>query len=386
VSNGVPPASAELTTDELRLRERVRAFLVEHLPSGTFEPGLGMASRVDPGFSALLAEQGWIGMVVPSEYGGQDATAVDRFIVVEELLRWGAPVAHHWVSDRQIAPVLLRFGTEVQKRQFLPRICRGAVCFCIGMSEPDAGSDLAAVRTRAVRDDAGWRVTGTKVWTSNAASADYMIALCRTGDAVGYQALSRFLIDMKAPGMTVNPIPFIDGSTDHFAEVVLDDVLISDDMVVGEIGQGWAQNTSELAFERSGPDRWISTFLLVQEFMRAEPELAASPLGRRWIAEVAARYWALRRQSLSVARSIDAGNTPSADAALIKEMGTRFEQDVVSALRELLDRELLWARDSGEPPSIFDRLLRRAILESPSYTIRGGTTEVLRSVAAKGLA
>lgn len=376
---------AALTAQELELREQVRAFLVEALPWGTFEPGLGMGAEVNPAFSAALAERGWVGMAVPARYGGRDATAVDRFVVVEELLRWGAPVGHHWVADRQIAPVLLRYGTEEQKQWLLPRICRGELCFCIGMSEPDAGSDLASVRTRGVRDGDGWRVSGVKVWTSNAMRADFMIALCRTGEGARHQGLSRFLIDMRSPGVTVKPIPYLNGSTDHFAEVVLDGVLVSDEMVIGEIGQGWAQNASELAFERSGPDRWISTFLLVQEFIREWPDLAASLAGRRLIGELAAQYWVLRRLSLAVARAIDAGGTPAAEAALIKEMGTRFEQDVVSALRELLDRELVCGLEPAQAPSLFERLLRRAALDSPSFTIRGGTNEVLRSVAVKGL-
>ena len=375
-----PPS---LTAPELELRKQVRAFLAETLPWGTFEPGLGMGAEVNPKFSAALAERGWIGMAVPARYGGHDATAVDRFVVVEELLRWGAPVGHHWVADRQIAQVLVRYGTEEQKQWLLPRICRGELCFCIGMSEPDAGSDLASVRTRGVRDGDGWRVSGVKVWTSNAMRADFMIALCRTGDGERHAGLSRFLIDMHSPGVTVKPIPFLNGSTDHFAEVVLDGVLVSDEMVIGEIGQGWAQNADELAFERSGPDRWISTFLLVQEFIRERPDLAASPDGSRLIGELAAQYWVLRRLSLAVARAIDAGGTPAAEAALIKEMGTRFEQDVVSALRELLDRELVCGLEPA--PSLFERLLRRAALDAPSFTIRGGTTEVLRSVAAKGL-
>lgn len=371
------------TAAETALRDQVREFLTETLPAGTFDPGLGMTSPADPAFSAALAERGWIGMSVPERYGGHDATAVDRFIVVEELLRWGAPVTHHWIADRQIAPVLLRYGTEEQKQWFLPRICRAELCFCIGMSEPDAGSDLASVRTRAVRTEGGWRVSGTKVWTSNALCADFMIALCRTGDGARHEGLSRFLVDMRSPGVTITPIPFLDGSREHFAHVVLDDVLVPDNMVVGEIGQGWAQNTSELAFERSGPDRWISTFLLVQEFMRSEPELASSQGGTWFIAEVAAQYWALRRLSLTVARSIDAGQMPSAEAALIKEMGTRFEQDVVTRLRELLDRELLCDVHSAAAPTLFERLLRRAVLHAPSFTIRGGTTEVLRSVIVK---
>ena len=291
---------AELTAPELELRAQVREFLAETLPWGTFEPGLGMGAEVNPEFSAALAERGWIGMAVPARYGGHDATAVDRFVVVEELLRWGAPVGHHWVADRQIAQVLLRYGTEEQKQWLLPRICRGELCFCIGMSEPDAGSDLASVRTRGVRDTDGWRVSGVKVWTSNAMRADFMIALCRTGDGERHAGLSRFLIDMRSPGVSVTPIPFLNGSTDHFAEVVLDDVLVPHDRVIGEIGQGWAQNADELAFERSGPDRWISTFLLVQEFLREHPELAATTAGTRLIGELAAQYWVLRRLSLTV--------------------------------------------------------------------------------------
>ena len=377
-------SAAALTAPELELREQVRIFLAKQLAWGTFEPGLGMGAAVNPEFSAALAEHGWIGMAVPRRYGGRDATAVDRFVVVEELLRWGAPVGYHWVADRQIVPVLLRYGTEEQQRWLLPRICRGELCFCIGMSEPDAGSDLASVRTRGVRDGDSWRVSGVKVWTSNAMRADFMIALCRTGEgARQHQGLSRFLIDMRSPGVTVKPIPFLDGSADHFAEVVLDGVLVPDGMVIGEIGQGWAQNADELAFERSGPDRWISTFLLVQEFIRECPDLAAGPEGSRLIGELAAQYWVLRRLSLTVARAIDAGGTPAAEAALIKEMGTRFEQDVVTALRELLDGELVCGPDTT--PSLFERLLRRAALEAPSFTIRGGTTEILRSVAAKGL-
>src|SRR6476620_5699183 len=172
----------ELTTEELELQAEVRAFLASELPRGTFEPGLGMGASRDPAFSKALAARGWVGMALPARYGGRDRTAVDRFVVVEELLRWGAPVGHHWVADRQTGPVINRFGTEEQKQRFLPAICRGELSFAIGMSEPEAGSDLAAVRTRATRVDGGWTVTGTKVWTSGAHASDWFIVLCRTGD------------------------------------------------------------------------------------------------------------------------------------------------------------------------------------------------------------
>ena len=176
-------APAELTEGELELQREVRAFLAAELPRGTFTPGLGMGARRDRAFSAKLAQRGWLGMALPARYGGHDRSAVERFVVTEELLRWGAPVGHHWVADRQTGPVINRFGTEEQKQRFLPAICRGELSFAIGMSEPEAGSDLAAVRTRATRVDGGWVVNGTKVWTSGAHESDWFVVLCRTGDA-----------------------------------------------------------------------------------------------------------------------------------------------------------------------------------------------------------
>ncbi len=370
----------DLTAAEQDLQRRVRKFLAAELPWGTFEPGLGMDAEVDRDFSRKLAEQGWLGMAIPHEYGGAGGTAVERFVVTEELLRWGAPVLHHWVADRQTGPVLLKFGTREQKERFLPAICRGEVTFCIGMSEPDAGSDLAAVRTRAERADGGWRLTGTKIWTSAAMHSDFFIALCRTStEDRRHQGLSQFIVDLHSDGLTVNPIPFLSGR-EHFAEVVLDNVFVPDSMVLGRIGEGWAQNTSELAYERGGPDRWISTWLLLQEFVREYPDLAESTAAGAVVGSLLAQYWALRRLSLSVARAIDDGKTPGAESALVKEMGTRFEQDVITVLHGLVDVEPL-----SDADTLFERSLFRATLEGPSYTIRGGTTEILRSVAAKGL-
>ncbi|WP_322760065.1 acyl-CoA dehydrogenase family protein [Frankia sp. Cr2] len=370
----------KLTDVELALRDQVREFLAAELPRGTFRPGLGMNSSADPAFSRKLGERGWLGMALPARYGGGDRSAVERFIVTEELLRWGAPVAYHWVADRQSGPVINRFGTEVQKRRFLPGICAGRLGFSIGMSEPDAGSDLAAIKARAVRVDGGWRLSGTKIWTTGAHHNDWIITLCRTGDSAERHAgLSQLLVDLHADGVAVHPIPFLDGST-HFNEVVLTDVFVADDDVLGEIGQGWAQTTSELAYERGGPDRWLSTYLLVEQFLR---EFTGTPTGERardLLASAVSRWWALRQLSLSVARSIDTGGAPSVESALVKEMATRFEQDVIAAVERLVDLE-----PSPRSASLFERLLAEAVLTGPSFTIRGGTLEILRSVTAKGL-
>jgi alkylation response protein AidB-like acyl-CoA dehydrogenase len=346
-----------------------------------------MNAAKDPGFSRKLGERGWLGMALPKQYGGHDRSAVDRFIVVEQLLRWGAPVGHHWVADRQSGPVIAKFGTEPQKERFLPGICRGELSFCIGMSEPDSGSDLASISSKAVRDGDGWILDGRKVWTTSAHENDWIIVLCRTTarDEVDdkRQGLSQLIVDLKSPGVHATPIPFIDGTAD-FCEVVFDHVFVPDELVLGEIGKGWSQNTSELAYERGGPDRWLSSYLLVEELLRRETgEGAHQRPGDDLLdllGDAVANYWVLHHLSLSVARSIDDGGAPAIESSLVKEMGTRFEQDVVTGVLAYLDEA-----PNAASGSIFDHLVVTAALTQPSFTIRGGTNEVLRSVAAKGL-
>jgi 3-oxocholest-4-en-26-oyl-CoA dehydrogenase alpha subunit len=371
-------APSELTDAELALQAEVREFLEAELPRGSFAPGLGMAAGRDRDFSRALAERGWLGMALPRRYGGAERGVVDRFIVVEELLRWGSPVRYHWVADRQTGPLILRYGTAAQRERFLPAICRGEVSFSIGMSEQDAGSDLAAVRTRGTRADGGWCVRGTKLWTGGAHENDWCVVLCRTSDEDDrHQGLSQLIVDLRAPGVSVRPIAYLDGS-EFFNEVVLDDVFVADELVVGEVGAGWAQNTSELAYERAGPERWLSSYLVVEQYLRergATDARAEAALG-----EAVAGWWGIRALSLSVARLLDAGQAPAAEAALVKELGTRFEQQVLDTIWRLVPED-----PDPDAESLFERLLAAAILGAPSFTIRGGTNEILRSVAARAL-
>jgi alkylation response protein AidB-like acyl-CoA dehydrogenase len=337
-----------------------------------------MAAPRDPAFSSKLAQRGWVGMALPARYGGGDRTAVERFVVVEELLRWGAPVSFHWVADRQSGPMIARFGSAAQKERFLAPICRGELSFSIGMSEPQAGSDLAAVRTLAVPVQGGWNVTGTKLWTGGAHVNDWFVVLCRTSEEEDRHAgLSQLIVDLRSPGISARPIAYLDGS-EFFCEVTLADVFVPQELVLGEVGAGWAQVTSELAFERAGPERWLSTYLVVEEWVResrVDDEHAEAVLG-----EALASWWAIRALSLSVARLIDAGEAPAAESALVKELGTRFEQDVLDAVWRLVE-----ADPDPESDSAFERRLAAGILAAPSFTIRGGTNEVLRSVAARAL-
>jgi alkylation response protein AidB-like acyl-CoA dehydrogenase len=246
------------------------------------------------------------------------------------------------------------------------------------MSEPGAGSDLAAVQTRATPVSGGWSLSGTKIWTGGAHVNDWFVVLCRTSEEQDrHSGLSQLIVDLHAPGLTARPIEYLDGSA-FFCEVTLDDVFVPEDMVLGSLGDGWAQNTSELAFERAGPERWLSTYLLVEEFLREGR--AASERGSSLLGDAVAQWWALRALSLSVAREIDAGESPAAESSLVKELGTRFEQQVLDAVWELVPSE-----PDPRADSRFERLLAAAIMAAPAFTIRGGTNEILRTVAARAL-
>ncbi|BBX04738.1 acyl-CoA dehydrogenase [Mycolicibacterium moriokaense] len=374
-------AFVELSAEELRLQQAVREFLMAELPRGQFEPGLGMGAPRDREFSRKLARHGWLGMGLPSAYGGADRTAVERFIVTEELLRWGAPVGHHWIADRQSGAVIARYGTESQKLEFLPKICSGEIAFCVGMSEPDSGSDLAAISTRATRVDGGWEVNGTKVWTSGADESDWMIALVRTSNEDDkHRGLSQLIIDLRSAGVRISPISTMTGAVD-FCEVSLTAVFVPDSRVLGSPGAGWEQVTSELVYERGGPERWLSTYIVVEGFVRTCPPSTLGAHAKRVLGGISAKLWGLRNMSLSTARALDEGRLPAAEASLVKEMATRYEQDMLELIRGLVDIE-----PTTRAAARFDRLLAHAVLNAPIFTIRGGTVEILRKVVAKDLA
>ncbi|MFF5261678.1 acyl-CoA dehydrogenase family protein [Actinomadura viridis] len=362
------------------LRREVRAFLAEETGSGRIAPHCDQwLAGWDPEFSRELGRRGWIGMSFPKEYGGAEAGALARFVVTEELLAAGAPVAAHWIADRQSGPALLKFGTEEQRRAYLPALARGECFFAIGMSEPDTGSDLASVRARGERVPGGWVLNGTKIWTSGAHGAHAMIALVRTAprEKDRHAGLTQFIVDLSSPGVQIRPIRLLTGEH-HFNEVVLDDVFVRDDRVLGRPGDGWRQVTGELAMERSGPERILSTFPLlaaaVDHLARTGERVDPGRLGA-----VVARLWALRQMSLAVAARLEDGQAPAAGAAVVKDLGTRFEGALVDTVRMLTQVE----PDAGSGG--LAGMLAESVLHSPGFTLRGGTNEILRGVIAKGL-
>ena len=358
------------------LRHEIREFLAEWYEAHDVRPRIdGWVSGWDPDFSAALATRGWVGMAVPIEFGGGGLSPYERHIVAEELLVAGAPIAFHWFADRQIAPALLKYGSSKQKARYLPAISRGQCSFALGLSEPDAGSDLAAVRTKAERVDGGWKLSGVKIWTSNAHRAGSMTVLARTATSAEtphWKALSQFIVDLPDTKVTVRPITQLGGSH-HFNEVYFDDLLVPEESVLGEVGAGWKQVTSELAWERSGPERFLTTYPLFRSLLASTTRDTADSVA---LGATVSRLWCLHHLSLRVAGALTRGETPTVAAALVKDLGTELEGDIVEIARSL-DRPGL----SGD----FRNLLADATLLSPGFTLRGGSTEVLRGIVAREL-
>jgi alkylation response protein AidB-like acyl-CoA dehydrogenase len=370
----------QLTPEAETVRQEVRAFFAEELRHLTPVQRAASWDGFDREFSLKMGKMGWIGMTWPRQYGGHERSALERYVVLEEALIAGAPVSAHWIADRQSGPLLLRFGSEQQRRKILPGIARGELVFCIGMSEPDSGSDLASLRSSAKRTDDGWILNGAKVWTTNAGEADFMIGLFRTATDPDnrHGGLSQFLIDMNTPGITANPIVDLPGR-EHFNEVVFEDVHLSDDCLIGGIGEGWDQVTAELAYERSGPERYLSSFQILSALVDVLKE-HPSERGAIVIGELMARLATLRTMSLSLAGMLEKGQNPGLEATVVKDLGTGFEQTLPAIAQSLIDLE-----PDPTGGSDIQQVLALLIQAAPSFSLRGGTREILRGIIARGL-
>ena len=375
MSTGMQFEAAKLPVNENEIRGEVRRFIAEHLPEGFF-PNADFNVGAIPEFSRKLGEKGWIGMTWPKKYGGGEKSFLERYVVTEELLAGGAPVGAHWIADRQSGPQLLKFGTEEQKEEFLPAITRGECFFSIGMSEPDTGSDLASIRTSAKKTDGGWLVNGTKIWTSGAHMNHFMITLLRTSPVSEnrHAGMSQFIIDLHDKNVTVKGIRNLSGEAD-FNQVFMDDVFVPDNRVLGEVGNGWQQVISELAYERSGPERFLSAFRVLVEFVR-DTEKNADVEQKTLVGRLVANLMVLRSMSISVAGMLENSRVPDLEAALVKELGNSYEKNVPELVRLVLRKR---------PSHSLSRALNECILHAPSFSLRGGTREILRGVIARGL-
>lgn len=369
------PARAEA------FRAEVKAFLASQMPATPPDVRARSWMGFSADFSRSMAERGWVGVTLPRQYGGASMDAFARFVLVEELLAAGAPVSAHWIADRQSGPLILRYGTEAQRNFYLPKICAAQAFFCIGMSEPNAGSDLASVGTRAVRSGQGWRLNGRKIWTTNAPKCQYMIALVRSSGAPEdrHAGLSQFIVDLSLPGVTVRPIRDLAGDA-HFSEVFFDDVMLGEDALIGQEGSGWEQVTAELAFERSGPERLYSSIVLLDHWIACLRRSGNAGQHAATIGRLVTHLATLRNMSVTVTSKLVQGASPVVEAALVKDLGTSFEQAIPAVIEAAI---------AADPSAEVDADLYRTVAYlsqvAPTYSLRGGTREILRGMIARGL-
>jgi alkylation response protein AidB-like acyl-CoA dehydrogenase len=364
-----------------KLRASVREFLEADRTEYCWEPAVdSWLGRWDEGFSARLGAAGLVGLIIPEKYGGPGLSHLHRYVVTEELLAHGAPVAAHWIADRQVAPGLLAYGSDEQRERLLPRIAAGTFYSSIGMSEHGAGSDLAAVQTKATKTDGGWLLSGTKVWTSGAHHAHQVVVLARTSPADPqrrHDGFSQFLVPCDADGVLIEPILLMNGDH-HFNEVAFQDVFVPDIDVLGEVGRGWHQVTAELSFERSGPERILSTAPLIMAVVRALSDSGGTDDTTVGIVgDLVGRLISLRQLSVWVARALSENQDAANQAALVKDLGTRFEQESIDVITDVLDLLPVTPQLAA--------LMATAVLHKPLFTLRGGTNEVLRGVIARGM-
>jgi len=359
------------------LRQKVRNLVASYPVSLDPAKRANCWAVADPAFSRILGEAGLIGMTWPRAYGGHERSSLERYVVLEELLAAGAPVGAHWIADRQTGGMLLNYGQEEEKRRWVPGIARGEVFACIGLSEPNSGSDLASVKTRAHRKGNRWVIEGQKVWTTGAHFSHVMIALVRTDPASQRnEGLSQFVIPMNAPGLTVRPIIDLTGGHD-FNEVFFDSVELEGHALVGQAGNGWKQVTAELSLERSGPERYLSSTALFIELLRHVGPTADEAI-KQLVGKMAAEMWTLRMMSATVAAKLAAGEDPALEATIVKDLGNSFEQAMPALVQAATDLDL-----AGNEP--LARVLGHLLQVSPSFSLRGGTREILKGIIARGL-
>ena len=380
------------TEEQEAFRQEVRDFLEKELKQGSFEPSCdAWIQGYSPEFTKKVAEKGWIGLTWPKEYGGQGRSNIDRLILTEEMLRCGAPAACHWFADRQIGRSLIAFGTEGQKRELLPKILKGEAYVGLGMSEPEAGSDLASLKTRAVEDGDDYIIDGQKMWTSCASFMNYIYLVARTDpDAVKHRGISEFIIRADLPGITIKPTIDITGG-EAWGEVFYDGVRVPKSCLIGEKNRGFYQILNQLDFERAGLERLMGNYPLFDAIIQFTREtkrngipLSQDTLVRQKLAQLQIEFDVGRLLTYRVVLVMDQGRAPNVEAAMAKAYCTTFEQRLASVATEIMGlygqllAESKWAPVLGMAPQSY--------LGSKGYSLQAGTTEVLKNiVATRGL-
>ena len=388
-------------------RVEIREWLVEHLPEGWFEPGFSMDTEAKVQFhkdwTTTLFEGGWICATWPVEYGGKGLSTMDAVVLNEEFAKAGAPLRADFFGDTLVGPTILQWGTEEQKKFFLPKILSGEIAWCQGFSEPDAGSDLANLSTKAVLDGDEWVINGQKIWTTQGFVADYIFVLCRTDPNVSKHAgISYLLCPMDQPGIEVRPINQIDGAAE-FAEVFFTDARCPRDNVVGGVNNGWKVAMTTLGFERgtsatTGYRRFEKELEVIIDKARAngniDDPLVRQGLARAWSKVQIMRFNGLRTLTSVVQDRKDLG--VAALGATNKMFWSEYHQHVMNLAIDVQGPEgqILTGdpdveeavpgygarRTSSRYPS---SVTQSAFFFSRSETIWGGTSQIQRNIVGE---
>ncbi|MFC2011593.1 acyl-CoA dehydrogenase family protein [Chloroflexota bacterium] len=378
----------EFTPEQNEFRQEVRDFLEEEIKKGTFEPSCdAWIQGYSPEFTRKVAERRWIGLTWPLEYGGQGRSHIDRLILTEEMLRYGAPAACHWFADRQIGSGILRYGSEEQKREILPKIIAGEAYVGLGLSEPEAGSDLASLRTKATGDGGDYIIDGQKMWTSCGVFMNYIYLVARTDPEVPkHRGISEFIFETRLPGITITPTIDITGST-AWAEVFFDGVRVPATAMIGEKNRGFYQVVNQLDYERAGLERLMGNYPLydaivqfVKDTERNGKPLAKETLVRQKLAQLQVEFEIGRLLTYKVVLVMEEGRAPNVEAAMAKVYSTDFEQHLAKVAMEILGLYGQLVEDSRWAPIL--GMAPHSYLASTGYSLQAGTSEVLRNVIA----
>jgi len=378
----------KFTEEQEKFRQEIRDFLEGEIKQGLWQPTCdAWIMAFDPEFTKRVAERGWIGLMWPKESGGQGRSFIDRLILTEEMLRYGAPGGCHWFADRQIGGAIVHYGTEEQKKELLPIILRGEAYVGLGMSEPEAGSDLASLKTRATEDGDDYIIDGQKVWTSGGSYMNWVYLVARTDpDAPKHRGISEFFFRTDLPGITITPIVDITGGV-HFNEVFFDGVRVPKTCLIGEKNRGFYQILNQLDYERSGMERLMGNYSLFEALIQYAKEtkrngkpLSKDPVIRSKLAQLKIEFEIGRLHMYRVALVMDEGRAPNWESSMSKVYGTTFEQRLASAAIEIaglygqLSPESKWVPMSG--------LAYHSYLSSKGYSLQGGTSEILKNILA----
>lgn len=390
------------TPEEAEFRQRVRAFLDEALPRLPWPEPTDLVEKVPfwRQWQGMLHEAGLAGITWSMDYGGQGLDEQKRAIFSEECDRAGAPERLNIIGEDFCGPTIAHFGTDAQKERLLQPILAGEEIWCQLFSEPDAGSDLASLRTKAIKVEGGWRISGQKIWTSRAQIAAYAILLARTGgddpDKKRHRGITFFLLPMDSAGVTVRPLRHMLGEAE-FNEVFLDDVFVPDDLVVGEVDGGWKVTLGTLAFERVAiATGRVNTTKAVSEIIddvremrdgAGEP-LGADPMVRQEVADLWSRAMIHKAIGQRVITATDAGAPPGPVASIGKLYFCPLVEDLADfrlSLAPLGGQFDLGDQGADGASSGLDdvRAWLRLANQSRGTAIAGGTTYIQRNIAAE---